>query len=415
MKKYILLSLLVSVMIIPSCLKDKYTKSPIAFEPVFRDKSAVLADIKSDGPRSIGNPGKLYKYGNYIFLNEINKGVHIIDNTDPTNPVIKAFINIPGNLDIAVKGNVLYADLYTDMLAVDISNPLNAHLVKLVPHIFPERFYSAGTVYDTTKVIVDWIQKKVTERIESADLPITGGWWGCPNCMFMMDAATGPAAGGPTGVAGSMARFSVVNNYLYAVNTSSLNIVDISQPANPSKVSAYSAGWNIETIFPFNQKLFLGSSVGMFVFDISNPVQPVRMGTFTHMRACDPVVTDGNFAYVTLRAGNFCDGTTNELDVINVQNLPSTQLVSTYAMSNPYGLAKDGNVLFICDGKSGLKVYDASNVQDIRKISEVKGIETYDVIAENKKLILVSKDGLYQYDYTDAYNLHQLSRLTVNH
>ena len=70
-------------------------------------------------------------YGNYIFLNEVNKGVHIIDNSNPAKPSIKAFINIPGNVDIAVKGSTLYADLFADLVVVDISNPLDAAFKKM--------------------------------------------------------------------------------------------------------------------------------------------------------------------------------------------------------------------------------------------------------------------------------------------
>ena len=120
-----------------SCLKDKVEKTYWVYEPVYKTKSEVLSEIKSSTPSAIKNPGKIYFYGNYIFLNEVNKGIHIIDNSNPSSPVIKAFINVPGNVDIAVKGNTLYADLFTDMVVIDIANPLNAMLKKVVPKVFP--------------------------------------------------------------------------------------------------------------------------------------------------------------------------------------------------------------------------------------------------------------------------------------
>ena len=55
---------------------------------------------------------------------KIDKGIHILDNTTPANPKNVAFIDIPGNMDLAVKGDILYADLYTDLVTLDISNPL---------------------------------------------------------------------------------------------------------------------------------------------------------------------------------------------------------------------------------------------------------------------------------------------------
>jgi hypothetical protein len=153
--------------------------------------------------------------------------------------------------------------------------------------------------------------------------------------------------------------------------------------------------------------------VGMFVYDISNPGSPVQQGTFTHARACDPVVADDNFAYVTLREGTSCGPTDNELDVINVQNLPTTSLVKKYPMINPAGLAKDGNLLFICDGIGGLRVYNAAVPQNLQLVRKISNIETYDVIAYNNKAIVVAKDGLYQYQYTSNGSIYQVSKLAV--
>ena len=87
---------------------------------------------------------------------------------------IKAFINIPGNVDIAVKGSTLYADLFTDLVVVDISDPLNATLKKVVPKIFPERVYAAGFIADSTKVIVGWTEKKIKESVDGP--PPAGRW-----------------------------------------------------------------------------------------------------------------------------------------------------------------------------------------------------------------------------------------------
>jgi hypothetical protein len=415
MKKIIVQSLLmVSVLFLSSCLKDKLTKTYKILEPVYRAKTEVLADIKSSSPVPLKTTGKIYLYNNFIFLNEVNKGVHIIDNTNPSIPVSKAFINIPGNVDIAVKGNILYADLYTDMVVIDIADPLNAKLLKVVPDIFPERFYGNGFVADSTKVIVDWVEKEITEEINA---PSVNRGWIFLNTAFMSDASTARGAGAVLpgiGVGGSMARFAIMNDFMYAVNRYSLEVLNLSNPADPFLISSTSVGWNIETIYPFKQKLFIGSSTGMFIYSLANAAAPVRESSFAHARACDPVVADDNYAFVTLRAGNFCQGTDNELDVINIQNIQAPVLVKKYNLTNPFGLAKDGNLLFVCDGKDGLKIYDAANVQALQLIKHISGIETYDVIAWNKKLLVVVKEGLIQYDYTNVNNIFQLSKVNFS-
>jgi hypothetical protein len=100
--------------------------------------------------------------------------------------------------------------------------------------------------------------------------------------------------------------------------------------------------------------------------------------------------------------------------VIDVQNLESPSLVKTYAMTSPYGLGKDGDLLFICDGKDGLKAYDAADVQNLQLIKTIGGMETYDVIAMNKVAMVVAKDGLYQYSYADLANIRLLSKININ-
>ena len=394
------------------CMKDRLTKTYTLLKPVYMSKTDVLANIKSNNPQQLKNTGKIYISGRYIFLNEVNKGVHIIDNINPAKPVTVGFINIPGNIDIAVKGNTLYADLYTDLLAIDISDPMRAKLTKLVPNLFPERSYASGFFSDSSKVIVDWIQKDTTV---DAEPPV--GWNGCPNCSMLfsvdrMNGAPNPAAFVP-GIGGSMARFAVVNDYLYTINLSQLGVLNISNTSNPEKVSTTSVGWNIETVYPFKEKLFIGSTTGLFIYDISNGAAPVNEGQFMHARACDPVVADNDYAYVTLRSGTFCSGVDNELDVINIQySFPS--LLKSYPLTNPHGLSKDGNLLFVCDGKDGLKIYDAAHPTSLQLIKNIRGMETYDVIAWNKKLLVVAKNGLYQYDYSDVSNIRLLSTIRIS-
>lgn len=397
-----------------ACVKDKCKKTHTYtwYEPVYKAKEDVRANIKSNAPSSLKNTGKLYIFGNYIFLNEVDKGIHVIDNSNPSQPHNIAFIDIPGNLDLAVKGNILYADLYTDLVAIDISNPSNVVVKKIVDYVFPERSYSMGWGGNNNQVVVDWIRRDTTVTESCEDMQ----WRPVRSDVFMSLANAGAAqsaASSPVGMGGSMARFAIKDEYLYTVDRHTLRSVSISNAADPVMTGSINAGWDIETIYPFKNKLFLGSQVGMFIFDISNPSSPVKQGQFTHARACDPVVADDNYAYVTLKAGQTCGPSENELQIINVQNLQAPQLTKTYAMSGPNGLSKDNNLLFICDGTAGLKVYNAGDVQNLQLIKAINGIETYDVIAYNNRALVVAKNGLYQYDYSDIGNIRLLSKITV--
>jgi hypothetical protein len=205
-----------------------------------------------------------------------------------------------------------------------------------------------------------------------------------------------------------------MNTHLYAVNTSKLLVYDISSESHPEQQNQQDVGWNIETIFPFENNLFIGSRNGMFIYSVSDPSNPQKLSNFEHVRSCDPVISDGNYAFVTLRSGTTCEGFLNQLDVLDVSDIMQPHLVKSYQMTNPHGLAKDGNTLFICDGHDGLKVYDAADVNDIKLVSHIDGINAYDAIPWASRLIVTGEDGLHQYDYTDVQNIRSLSTIYIS-
>jgi hypothetical protein len=407
---------IVSTFLFQSCVKDTYqrTYTYTYYMPVYKTTAEVRANIKSNAPQALERPGKIYIRGSYIFLTETDRGIHVIDNSNPSQPKNIAFIDIPGTMDLAVKGNTLYADLFTDLVAIDITDPRQVHLQKTVENIFPPRYYGGYFMADSSKVIVNWEKRDTTIR-ETSEL----NKWLEKGDVFMLYSANpssniGTAAVAPFGMGGSMARFTITNERLYTVGNSNLDVFNITNAANPFNVSRRNLGWNIETIYPFGNQLFIGSGSGMFVYDISNADNPVQTGQFSHVRSCDPVIADNQYAYVTLRSGTTCQGYTNQLDVLKLNGSNNPSFIKTYNLTNPFGLSKDGNYLFICDGKDGLKVFNAADPLNIVQLKTLPTGEAHDVIAYNGWALVVAEDGLYQYDYTDINNIRLLSRINLS-
>jgi len=209
------------------------------------------------------------------------------------------------------------------------------------------------------------------------------------------------------GKGGSMARFAIAGNRLYTVDNERINVFDIAQPAQPTALNSTLAGWGIETIFPYQGNLFLGTSNGMLVYSISDPNSVRFVSRIDHFTTCDPVVVEGNYAYLTLRTESWCGRNTNELQIINISDLENPMVETVYEMKKPYGLGIDGSELFICD--DGLKVYDASNIFDL-KLKHHFDIDARDVIPYNGLLIVIGTDGLHQYSYING-NIQKLSTL----
>ena len=324
------------------------------------------------------NPGKIYVKDNYLFVNEIKKGIHIYDNSNPEKPVEVSFLKIPGNVDIAVKENTLYADSYVDLVALDITNPKAIKEIGRVKEVFPngnlDGFY---WYYDpTSKIIYDYDSKIITETIKTNCgaannnqiyySPVYDAKGAVTNA-----SSTGQTTSSTTGTGGSTARFTIYSDFLYAASQSDLMVFDIKTQQNPSKKNTINLGWGVETIFPYKDKLFIGSNTGMYIFDNKNPEKPERLSIFQHARACDPVVVDGNTAFVTLRTG-VCGVAPNRLDVIDITNINFPSLIRSYDMQNPHGLGVSLPNLFICEGAFGLKSMDAGNVKDIKLLQQIE-------------------------------------------
>ncbi|MEQ1797559.1 MAG: hypothetical protein ABL872_06385 [Lacibacter sp.] len=402
---------------ISGCTKDTVTESYTFFQPVYKTKAEVKAEAKSGPAISVTNPGKLFVRGNYAFLSELDKGVHIIDFSNPAAPRNIAFVNIPGCVDLAVRGNYLYADCYTDLVTIDISDPQNVVVKQFIEGVFPHRMYSNGFSPDTSKIITSWVRIDTVIKHRMDNVPVFNSNFRRDMLVFSnFSSSSGPSAnpGVTNGVGGSMARFALMGERLYTVSWSDLKVFNTSNAAAPAyvKTVAFTQG-NIETVFPYHDKLFIGSQTGMFIYNASNPDNPTKLGQFTHARVCDPVIADDHNAFVTLRSNSVCAGFLNQLDVLDINNLTSPSLIKSYQLKEPSGLSKDGNLLLICDGKEGLKIFNAANVNSLVQIKQISGIETYDVIALGGLAITVAKDGLYFINYTNPANAAVVGKISI--
>lgn len=421
--------LAVALFFAASCTKDscKTTTTYMKYEPIYKSLDEIRQPIAAESSRDLKYPGKIYLYHNYLLINEKFEGIHVIDNNDPSNPVNVGFIKIEGNVDMAVKGNILYADSYIDLLTIDISDINNPQMLDRDEDVFP--FYGTD---ENGLLCVGFEGQEVTEDLACGDAPIAG--WGNPWMMedqaftTMANANVGGTTSVPSsaargsdaavGVGGSMARFTINGDYLYTVDNSDLHVFNIANLTNPQQSGVQNVGWaNIETIFPYENNLFIGSNSGMFIYSLANPEEPTQLSFFEHAQACDPVYVDGDRAYVTLRGGTPCQNFTNQLEVIDISNLTAPQLVATHDMVQPHGLSKKGEMLYICDGAAGIKVFDASNDFEIgdRLLAQDASITTYDVIASPFRdvALVIGKDGFYQYDISDPANMQKISEIPV--
>ena len=160
--------LVLAALVISSCEIIQFnTVEPVGtvegVRPVYTDANG-WDDITATDPQPIENLGKIYYKDSYIYVNERNKGIHVIDNTDPANPLRIRFIQVIGSEDIAIKGNILYADNITDLVAIDISD---LEAIKVTSRLkglysvdkkdYPEGYSGYFECVDPTKgIVIGW-------------------------------------------------------------------------------------------------------------------------------------------------------------------------------------------------------------------------------------------------------------------
>jgi hypothetical protein len=380
--------------------------------PQLMSKTAFRSSVEVIAPKTIEEPGKIYVYQDYIFVGDVHSGIHIIDNSDPKSPKAIKFIQIPGNEDISVKDNFLYADSATDLVIFDISDINNISIIEQLEDVFNVYNYDIPVEAEAVDygkfdfdddIIVGWTL--TTERRKKVDNTID----------IALDDGVVLSAGAEstTGTGGSLARFQIVDNYLYTVGNYEMAIFNIQNLAEPVLSNTQYAGWNIETMFQAEGYLYLGSTNGMYIYNLVNPSSPEFVSDFTHWEGCDPVVVDGDYAYLTLRGGNLCGQLESVLEVIDISDKTNPTLAARYNLENPYGLGIKNNMLYVCDGTAGLKLFERETSEDLILVNSLKDIQAKDVIPLEKSLIMIGEKTLYQYEYIEN-NIGLISSYILN-
>lgn len=419
MKKLMYLFFMSVICMLYGCNDDMKVKETITLtvnKPVLMSADAFRSSVKvKTQPEEITQQGKICFYEGYLYISEPGKGIHIIDNRNPSSPSPVGFIELIGNADVAIRNNMLYADSYVDLVWFDISNPALPVLKNRLENVFPYAFppIEEGTIdypmcetaAANSQIVVGWTQVEesyTTERYKDQEIYYDS----------MVNSAAGNS-GVSTGVNGSMSRFGFYQNYLYVVLNNQMSIFDLSGDKPVKAVDNIGIGGNVETIFSYKDYMFMGTPTGMMIYSVADPLNPEYQSMMWHVYGCDPVVVEDDIAYVTVHAGNNCGQNFNELIILDVKDVKNPQPIVSYTMTKPKGLGIDNGTLFLCD--DGLKIYNASDPQTLmaNRLAHYSGMEGYDVIPHDNVLMMIADDGIYQYDYSNLKEIKQLSKLAV--
>jgi hypothetical protein len=383
----------------------------VEYEPVYIDQAEYEKAVTLDAPQDVINAGVIATYGQHLFVNEYNRGIHIINNSDPANPVNEGFISINNNKHFAIKDGIVLANRYNDLVAVNIRNVNAIQEVQRISNVFPDESQV------TPQGIIAYYNRTSKITTQTCEQPFWGDFWFdedvfmvsatevMPQTMNTSDAralSAGQTVG--TSTSSSSARFTIAKDFLYVLNSWSLEVFDISNPSAPNRQNQIGVGTNgnPETLFPLNDYLFIGANSGMGIYDLSNPGNPQHISNFSHSTSCDPVVANEEFAYVTLRSGQRCNGFTNQLDILDIRNINNPTLMSSVELDNPRGLTIIGNHVLVCDGKEGVVIFNVADPRNAQLVGRFPDQQANDILPISNAVVAVSGDnGIFQLDVSD--------------
>lgn len=215
-----------------------------------------------------------------------------------------------------------------------------------------------------------------------------------------------------TGQAGSITRFAIKDNYMYTIDVNYIKVFDISNNDNPVFRKSIKLDYGLETITIYGNSIYVGANDGIYYLDIKNPENPVPSPKVNHEVSCDPVAVQGHYAYSTQNAYTIGCGhaySKSILAVYDVQDPQNIKTVSETDLEEPYGIAAEGNWLFVCDNNIGVMVFDISNPEFPIFSHEIPIANTRDVILNYPYMLVSSLSNVQLYNYSDIHNITLVS------
>jgi hypothetical protein len=217
------------------------------------------------------------------------------------------------------------------------------------------------------------------------------------------------------GTGGSLASFLVTNNNLYVLSDDEMLTYNLNNESRLTFTTALKLPSHLETISPYENFLFIGSTDAVYFLERSNGDMPTLISTYEHVTACDPVVARNSVAYSTIRSTN-CRGIISGvdlLDAIDISDIANPKVIYSTQVDSPYGLAVNDDFLFVCEA-GGITIFNTDVVTNPILISKTKigdGV-ALDIIQNDGFLIVMTTQGIFNVTYDLDGNMEILGQVT---
>ncbi len=221
------------------------------------------------------------------YIANFDRGLEIVNVSDPSTPI--RLYHYESNLpfsDVQLVGDILYlADWYNGMRILNVSNPLNPTLLSLFTlsgvcvfaEIVGTRAYLMDHYNDYTGLVVVDISDPFHPLYLGEYAPSGVDFWDPivkDDIMYVGDHSGG---------------------------TKCFHILDVSNPSQIQELGLYTKG--SMTSFAIEESILFSANYeqGLEIYDISDPINPKKVGRFDDGGAAYDVKVVGNIAYVADR------------------------------------------------------------------------------------------------------------------
>jgi len=216
---------------------------------------------------------------------------------------------------------------------------------------------------------------------------------------------------GTLGTPGDAVYLTLNDKYAYIADSEDgLFIADISNPMNPKKVTSYKVEGNVQGVVIAKNRyaLLVCKNKGLKILDISSPAHPREIGEW-EVKDIVSVETKGDYLYLL--------GRYSGLQILNISSFSKPSPKGKIPLSHGYHLTLKRNILYAACGSDGLIIFNVSDPSNPKKIGEyrVEGGLTRDVVVKRGYAFIANgNDGLRIVKVSNPSNPQEVSHLSMS-
>jgi hypothetical protein len=114
--------------------------SQSGMKPIYFEGTMEYSVIETMPARDFEVLGNFVLYDHWMFIVEQYEGIHVLDNSDPSNPINTAFIRVPSVTQITADDNALFVNFAENLVILDIYDIENIAILDVI-----ESFYDTSS------------------------------------------------------------------------------------------------------------------------------------------------------------------------------------------------------------------------------------------------------------------------------